>query len=186
MQIMSMVKVSPFITHDIISVMRMEGKPQEVSISDEHFEKAKNKAETAYKALSAIPCPYLKEDVHFNARGLEHLKFKARDRARNRFDQYARFKLVHLVPEIIRRSATVQGVWETNVWESQKSHGRWEKRQRAVVYYEFIAVIGKARLKVIVKKSESSPPHFWSLIPFWKMNEITRERKLYDGDPESD
>ncbi len=166
--------------------MRMDGKPQGVEISDERFEKAKVNAEDVYKTLTAIPCPYLKADVHFNAKGFEHLKFKSRDKARNRMDQYTRFKLVHIVPEIIRRSHTVQGIWETNEWESQKSHGRWEKRQRPVMYYEFVAVIGKARLKVIVKKVEGLDPHFWSLIPFWRMNEITRERKLYDGNPESD
>ena len=81
--------------------MRMDGKPQGVEISDERFERAKVNAEDVYKTLTAIPCPYLKADVHFNAKGFEHLKFKSRDKARNRMDQYTRFKLVHIVPEII-------------------------------------------------------------------------------------
>ncbi len=166
--------------------MRMEGKPQSITIPDEQFEKVKSKAETAYKSAAKIPCPYLSADVHFSAKGWEHIKFKSRNKARNTFDQYVRLKLVHLAPEIVRRSHTVQGIWQTNIWETQKSHGRWIQRPRPVTYYEFIAVIGKARIKIVVKKVDGGEHHFWSLIPFWRMNEITKERKLYDGNPEND
>jgi hypothetical protein len=37
------------------------------------------------------------------------------------------------------------------MWERQKKYGQWEKRLKEVVYHEFVAVIGKVRIKVIVK-----------------------------------
>ena len=57
---------------------------------------------------------------------------------------------------------------------------------KSVTYHEFVAVIGSVRGKVIVKTIEGGSPHFWSIIPFWRMNEVTAKRKLYDGDPASD
>lgn len=166
--------------------MRMEGKPEAIEISEELFQKTKEKAETLYRGLGAVNCPYLKGDVCFDTQGLSHLKFKSWSRPRGRFDQYIRLKLLHLAPEVIQRSHTLQGIWETTLWERRKKHGRWEKILHPVTYYEFVAVIGTARVKVIVKQIEGAKPHFWSIIPFWRMNEVSNKRKLHDGNPELD
>src|SRR5680860_1884685 len=75
----------------------------------------------------------------------------------------------------------LQGYWETKEWERQKRHGVWEKILIDIKYYEFIAVIGKARIKVIIKKIEKEGSYiFWSVIPFWKMNKETSKRILHD------
>lgn len=42
------------------------------------FETVKRNGEELYKSLSEIHCPYFNEKVYFNAKGLEHLKFKTR------------------------------------------------------------------------------------------------------------
>ncbi|KKU67881.1 MAG: hypothetical protein UX89_C0011G0004 [Parcubacteria group bacterium GW2011_GWA2_47_16] len=46
------------------------------------IEKIKEEGEKFYKNLGEIYCPYLKDKVSFNTQGLEHLKFKRRERAR--------------------------------------------------------------------------------------------------------
>ena len=166
--------------------MKMEGKPQEIEISEELFQKTKTKAETVFHALGSVNCPYLKSKVNFDATGLAHIKFKSWGRPRSRFDQYTRLKLLRLAPEILTRSHTVQGIWNTSLWERRKKHGKWEKILKAVTYYEFVAVMGSVRVKVIVKTIEGGEPHFWSIIPFWRMNEVTNKRKLYDGDLETE
>lgn len=164
----------------------MEGKPQEIPISEELFQKTKEKAEATYQAVGSVNCPYLKAQVNFDATGLAHIKFKSWTRPRSPFDQYVRLKLLHLAPEVLRSSHTVQGIWNTSLWERRKKHGQWEKILKPVTYYEFVAVIGKVRVKVIVKLVEGGELHFWSIIPFWRMNEVTKNRKLYDGDLEND
>ena len=84
-----------------------------IQFTEEEFRMVKEKGEACYKSLPEVYCPYLKEEVSFTAQGLEHLKFKRRDKARPEKDQYMRFKLLHLVPEILKSSHTLQGILET-------------------------------------------------------------------------
>ncbi len=164
----------------------MQGKPEKTPIDPELLLKRREEAELSYKNFGEVFCPYFNEKVHFNAKGLEHLKFKTRGKSRSSFDQFTRFKLLHLAPQVLQKSHTLQGIWETNLWESRKRHGAWEKVLKPVQYYEFVAVIAKVRIKIIVKRVEGGELHFWSLIPFWRMNEVTKSRKLHDGDLETE
>src|SRR3989344_6349731 len=164
--------------------MQMDGKPEKTKIPEELFLKIRQKAEEIYKNTGPTYCPYLKDKVNFNSEGFEHIKFKKWNKPRNHFDQYLRLKLFYLVPEILKKSHTVQGVWNTKEWERQKKHGRWESTMKEVSYYEFISVIGKVRIKSIVKQVSGGQKFFWSVIPFWRMNPVTKEKKLFDNDLE--
>ena len=53
-----------------------------------------------------------------------------------------------------------------------------------IKYYEFIAVVGNARMKIILKEEDSGHKYFWSIIPFWKINKVTGKRILHDGNLE--
>ena len=150
------------------------------------FEEVKAKGEELYKSFTETYCSYFKEKVLFNARGLEHLKFKSFKKTRTEKDQYMRFKLLHLVPEILRLSRTVQGIFETKKFEKVRIHGRTETVFKLVHFYEFIAVMERDRVKVIIKQIGEGEKFFWSLIPSWGMNQTTRTRLLYEGDPEQD
>lgn len=77
-----------------------------------NFEEVKTAGVELYKSLGEVYCPYFQERVSFNAKGLEHLKFKNKNHARSREDQYIRFKLLHLAQKILELSKTVQGVSE--------------------------------------------------------------------------
>ncbi len=168
--------------------MQMSGKPKEVEISEDLFLKTRSEGENKYRQTGPAYCPYFKEKVGFNAAGLAHTKFKdTNQRPRNKFDQYTRFKLFYLVPDILKKSGTVQGVWETKEWERQKRHGKWQKMLIDVKYYEFVAVVGKARIKVVVKKTGlEGSKLFWSIIPFWKMTENGIGKITHDGNPAED
>ena len=97
-----------------------------------------------------------------------------------------RFKLLHLAPEILKMSHTLQGVWETKKFERVRMHSRTENILKPVSYFEFIAVIKRNRVKIIIKQIDGGEKHFWSIIPFWGMNQNTKERILHDGTPEED
>ncbi len=150
------------------------------------FEIVKDAAEKFYSTIGEIRCPYFGETIAFNAKGIRHLKFKSDQVARLQTDQYSRLKLIHLAPEVLKLSKTVQGIWHTKKFESQKTHNRWEKILKDVSFYEFIAVLENVRVKVIVKEVFGGEKHFWSIIPFWKIDRINSKRILHSGNPEFD
>jgi hypothetical protein len=152
----------------------------------EDFEKIKQEAEKFYGLIGKCHCPYFKETIAFNAKGLRHLKFKSDRIARSSEDQYARLKLLKLAPEILKLSHTVQGIWKIRRFEDQKTNSRWEKIMKDVVFYEFLAVIGSVRVKIIVKEASGGEKHFWSIIPFWGIDRQNQKRILHSGNPEND
>jgi hypothetical protein len=157
-----------------------------MEFTDEQFNKVKSQNEDLYKSIGEVYCPYFKEKISFNAQGLEHIKFKRRDRARPEQDQYMRFKLLFLVPEILKLSHTLQGILKTKKFERVRVHNRTDNVLKLVNYYEFIAVIKRNRVRIIIKQIDEGQKFFWSIIPFWGMNKDTMNRILHDGVPEED
>ncbi len=160
-----------------------------MEIDQEKFDKVKSEAEELYEKTDKVFCPYLKADVMFNAKGLDHIKFKGWNRTRSMLEQYMRFKLFPLAPDIIKDSHTLQEFYETNRLERQKVNSRWEQRMIKVRYYGFVAVIKNTRVKVIVKEVDGGSNFFWSIIPFWKSrkDEFSNKIKkiLHEGDLET-
>ena len=87
------------------------------NFNQEEFEKVKDNAEKLYETFDMAYCPYFKEKISFNAKGLRHLKFKSDQQARSNKDQYARLKLLYLAPQILNKSHTLQGIWQTKQFE---------------------------------------------------------------------
>ncbi len=146
----------------------------------DNFDKIKDEAELKYKEIDTVYCPFLKQDILFNSRGLDHLKFKRERIARNKKDQISRFKNLHLVSDIVSRSHTLQGIQETQGFEKIRIHSRTDTKLVKITYYEFFAVVADKRIKVIIKKVQDSSPFFWSVIPYWGKNKNNSERKLHD------
>lgn len=157
-----------------------------IEFTEQQFKEIKEKGEELYKSLGEVFCPFLKEKVSFGAQGLEHLKFKRREKARLEKDQYMRFKLLHLAPEILKSSHTLQGILETKKLERIRTNSRTDTVLKPVTYYEFIAVLKRNRVRIIVKQIENGQKFFWSIVPFWGMNMETMRRILHDGVPEED
>lgn len=153
---------------------------------EQDFDEVSKNAEAFYASVSDVYCPYFCQEIPFNAKGLKHLKFKSDQIARSRTEQYARLKLVHIAPEVLKLSHTVQGVWQTRKLEMQKTNNRWEHRMKETVFYEFIAVLHNVRVKVIVKEVSGGEKHFWSIIPYWRVDAENSRRILHSGDPEKD
>ncbi|MEK7217509.1 MAG: hypothetical protein AAB374_01725 [Patescibacteria group bacterium] len=117
---------------------------------------------------------------------MSQFDFKGDQVARLPMEQYVRLRLIFLAPEILKLSRTVQGISEIKRLESQKINSRWEHQMKKVTYYEFIAVLKGVRVKVIVKEVEGGEKHFWSIIPFWKLDRANNKRILHSGNPEAD
>lgn len=155
-----------------------------IEFTQKQFDEIKTKGEVLYKSLVEVYCPYFKEKVSFNARGLEHLKFKSFGKNRDIKDQFMRLKLINLAPEVIRTSSSLQGIFETKAFERIRVSSRTDMLLKPVIYYEFIAVIKRNRVRIIVKQIDNGSKFFWSIIPFWGMNTETMRRILHSGDPE--
>ncbi len=155
-------------------------------ISKASFDKTKEEGGNFYKTLGKVYCPYFKEEVSFNAKGLEHLKFKQKNFARSLSDQYIRFKILKFAPEVLKLTKTVQGVSEQKVFELIRSNQRNEHKMVNAIYYEFVAILNRTRVRVVVKQVDGAPKYFWSIIPFWKINKEKGKRKLHYGSPEHD
>ena len=157
-----------------------------ITFTLEQFEEIKLKGEEFYKTIGEVYCPYSKEKIPFNSDGLEHLSFKGRNKVRPEQDQYMRFKLLYLVPEVLKLSYTIQGIFETKKFERIRVSNRTDTILKPVSYYEFIAVIRRNRIRIILKQIDGGIKFFWSIIPFWGMNTKTMTRLLHDGFPEED
>jgi len=156
-----------------------------LSFSNEDFADVLFKAHAIYAITHQLNCPYFLGPVEFTPQGFEHLRRKSWNRGRERRDQFMRLKHIRYAFDIVRLARTVQGIQETYDWERRHRHGRWEKLQIAVTYYEFVAVMDKRRFKVIVKRLPGGQRVFWSLIPFWRQTQEGK-RVLHDGDPAHD
>lgn len=157
-----------------------------ITFTQEQFEEIKSRGEETYRSIGEVYCPYFKEKISFNSQGLEHLKFKRRDSIRPEQDQYMRFKLLHLAPEILVLSHTIQGILETKKFERIRVSNRTDTLLKPVNYFEFLAVIKRNRIKVVLKQIDYGEKFFWSIIPFWGMDTNTMTRLLHDGVPEED
>jgi len=95
-----------------------------------------------------------------------------------------RLRLLHLAPEVIKKSHTVQGILSGNRFERIKVNSRWETKMMYVTFYEFISIVKKCRVRIIVKQIGSARPYFWSIVPYWKQGDYGK--KMFEGNPEED
>lgn len=121
-----------------------------------------------YKLIKSVFCPYFEEEVNFNSKGLNHIKFTGQGKARTSEDQKVRIKHISYAPLILSKSHTLQGVMTMKRSERVRKEGQTKNVDLGVFYYEFIAVVDKKRFKVIVKQVGVGNKFFWSIIPYWK------------------
>ena len=131
-----------------------------------NFNNIKRKAEVFYSNLDRVYCPYFKESINFNSKGLDHIKMKSWNKARNRQDQYIRLKLIKLAPIVVNNSNTLQGYSQAKEFVRKKVNNRWDKILTDVSYYEFIAIIDDIRVRIIIKQIIGGQRYFWSIIFF--------------------
>ncbi len=154
---------------------------------DKNLEKVKKEAEELFENTKEVECPYFKEKVAFNAKGIKHIKFKAERLARERKDQFMRLKNIHLAPVVLGTSSTLQEIQKRKILVKVKTNTRKEKILKDATYYGFISIVKdgffEKRVKVIVRQIDGGNKHFWSIIPFWNNN---KELKLHSGNLEED
>ncbi|MBI4224837.1 MAG: hypothetical protein HY617_00755 [Candidatus Sungbacteria bacterium] len=156
---------------------------------EEKFKQCREDAEKYYRTITTVWCPYLQDNVHFNAEGFEHLLFKSWNKNRSQAEQYTRLRLLHLAPDVVSKSHTLQEYDERPLLVRQKINSRWEQRMKIVRYYVFVAIIKTIRLKIVVKEIEGGNKFFYSLYPAWRIEKKldgNNKKIFYSGNPEED
>lgn len=148
------------------------------TIPIEKFNKVKIEAEKFYKSVGDIYCPYFKERINLNHKGLEHIEFKGNNAIRPIKDQYRRLKILKYTPIILESSHTLQGIRRTKNFEYIKTNSRWENVLKNVIYFEFIAILDDLRIRIILKQIENGSKFFWSIIPYWKIDKSDNNKIL--------
>ncbi len=161
-----------------------------MEISEEKFNQRKIEAESFYKSIGPIKCPYFNGDcVYFNSQGFEHLVFKEWNKTRSQQEQYTRFRLLPLAVSVIKKSGTLQEFDERKLFVRRKSKDGWNKIMKIVKYYIFVAIVGELRLKVIIKEIEGGQKNFHSVYPSWQVvvdDGGVKKKKFFTGEPETD
>ncbi|HWX21516.1 MAG TPA: hypothetical protein VN578_16565 [Candidatus Binatia bacterium] len=80
----------------------------QLSFAPEEFDQVLQKAQDLYDKFGRIYCPYFRDGIHFDARGLEHLRRKTWNRGREQRDQFMRLKHLARAPEILRLSYSLR------------------------------------------------------------------------------
>ncbi len=154
---------------------------------DENYQRIKDKAEAEYKLIGNVYCPYFKEKIAFNDKGIKHIKFKSERVARGRPDQYMRLKNIHLAPVVLGTSHTLQEIQHKKIFVDIETNTRKERVQKDATYYGFVSIIQdgnfQKRVKVIIRQVSGGIKLFWSIIPYWKSN---KGLKLHTGDLDED
>jgi len=131
--------------------------------------KEKLRIETFYKSIGEIYCPYFddgKGKIIFNSDGFNHLQFSGGSE-REKQNQLLKFRLLSVVPDIIRKSGTVQ--------EYRKMMGKVGRKKadgyqnmKEIQYWGLIAIVffkeENKKIKVILRKVGDGNVIFWSVM----------------------
>lgn len=118
-----------------------------MAIDQIKFDEVRQRAESEYKAMGKVKCPYLNDFVYFNAEGFKPILFKGWNIARSREDRYVRLCLISLALKVLSRSHTLQEYFECRRFERVQSNSIWKEEIKLVKYYGFVAVINSALIK---------------------------------------
>ena len=154
-----------------------------------NYDKLREDAQKFYNSTRPVHSPALKELVHFNAEGFNHIVFKGSRSERERPSQILRFKLLPRAIKLIGLSTTYQEYEETLKEFWVKSHKNKVQKTKPVRYWGIIAIIDGRKIKVILRKiGDNGQLHFWSIVPAWVTNRY-RDTKFFTtmkGNPDED
>lgn len=134
-----------------------------------NFEKHKELAEAFYKQVGKVNCPALKAEVYFTSDGFHHLRYDNNRSERDKKVQLNKFKCLKFAIDILKQTTTLQE-YRTFLQRVGKSDKSGLYKTAMAEYYGFAAIVGenrRVRVKVIVRKIGNGNFQFWSVMPYW-------------------
>ncbi len=125
-------------------------------------------AETSYKGIGFVHCPYFNKKVTFNSDGFHHLRYKVGGSERPKLAQMYKFSLMHGATEIIKASGTLQQYRKQWGITGRKKNADGSQEMKEMEYFAFEGILGigvsAIRIKAIVRRVGNGEPHFWSVM----------------------
>lgn len=127
-----------------------------------NFKKLLHERKLDYKTWIPVYCPALRDYVHFNMMGFNHLRFKIDNTPRNPKEAMYKLGLLPLVRPAIHL-ATIIEKYERRLAPVGGSRKRVHKEME---YWSIVEVVGKqgVKVKVILRKIGTGQLHFWSIM----------------------
>src|SRR5207244_1855655 len=128
------------------------------------FERKKEKARQIYQDKEKIYNPFFQGEIVLNSEGFHHLQYSSH-RARNKEEQVLKFTLLPLGLRILKISTTVQ--------EYRKLLSPVGSQLKLIEWWGFFAIFeeNKIKVRVVVRRIDGGEIHFWSVMPFSKLQE---------------
>lgn len=96
-------------------------------------------ARVTYDAIGKAYCPFLKEDVIFNARGFHHLNYNSDGTARDVVERIHKLLLVPLVVPVIKNATAIAQERDIKIRESRKKAAPIKDAKT----YSLVALVGR-------------------------------------------
>ena len=142
------------------------------------FLEKKKKAEDLYLKNREIYNPYFGQKVIFNSDGFHHLQFSSR-KERNKSEQVLKFSLLPQALEIIRKSGTIQEYRSKILTPYGKKSKKGEVVMKEIEYWGMIAIVGKCKVRTVLRRVGNGAITFWSVMPYSKIKN-GKQSKTYD------
>jgi len=148
----------------------------------QYFYERKDKAERLYKSHPQIYNPYLECEVVLNSDGFHHLQFTARSE-RDKKAQLLKFSLLPLAFEVIKKSGTLQEYRKGLMIVNKRGIRDGLSLTKFVDYWGFAAIVGQTqiKIKVVLKRVGDGKVIFWSVMPYSKLRNNSRQKLYVDG-----
>jgi len=155
---------------------------------DKYFLPLRNRAKKLYQSLKPVKSSALGKKIYFPMNGFWHLIYPVKGRkARPRGEQVGKLLHIKHAYEIIKRSNTIQEMDTRKSKYFMRIKGGRKCVERETEYWGLIAIVKNKCVKVIIKQTgKKGNPHFWSVIPNWKVrkNKGKFARKMHKGNLE--
>ena len=137
------------------------------------YKQERLKADTFYKSIGEVNCPYFSANIVFNSDGFHHLQFSA-ERERSKEEQMLKFSLLPAVPHILRNAGTIQEYRHTMEPVGQKRFSDGAHEMREIEYWGIVAITKgerPIRIKIILRRVGNGNIVFWSVMPTVKLKD---------------
>lgn len=157
--------------------MITEGQNTDLNNDSEELHELIKKGRSLYFSQEAIRCPFFNSSVTLNSDGFNHLLYKPNRQPRNVNEQMLKLRLLKRGLNIIKKTGTVQE-HRVRIEKFGKPAKDGFTKTKNVEYWAFHDIVGEKKcfiLRVIVRRVGDGKLHFWSVMPFGKIN----KQKLY-------
>ncbi|MCX6757166.1 MAG: hypothetical protein NTW35_03415 [Candidatus Nomurabacteria bacterium] len=144
------------------------------------FNKKKEDAINIFSAQKEIYNPYFGQKIILNSDGFHHLQFSSR-KERTKSEQLLKFNLLPQALEIIRRSGTIQEYRNPVLVAIGKKSSKGEVAMKNVEYWGMIAIIGKFKVRTVLRRVGNGNITFWSVMPYSKIKNGQQKKMFGEG-----